>query len=442
MTAIAGVRPSANQCRFCQPRQPRIGQIALAAGMKCHLESRRFSHGGYQLSVAGNRPAVAGKAALVRTVVASRMIVVATVLCGSLCAPIAAQVPVATTPAAPPPPATIDGCQVVARVNGQVVLGCELLWHVNRMLEANGDRIPPEQFDLVREQLMRRQLVSNVDTKLLYAEFRRNIPPENIPRIEENLLAPFEEKEIPRLMEQLEVGSHRELEQELARLGSSLDDTRRAFNEKVIASEWVRTKVTINEEVTPDELLTYYQTHATDFDFPTQARWEELMVRKDRFPSPGEAYAELARLGNQAWQKVAANPQPGTPIFTELAKVKSDGFNAKDGGTYDWTTQGALKAQAIDEALFSLEVGRLSPILESETGFHIVRVLEHKAAGRKPFTEVQNDIRDKLKDERFRVAVEKYLDELRRDARIWTVYTGPVSADVLLGRPPGDTRQR
>jgi parvulin-like peptidyl-prolyl isomerase len=96
----------------------------------------------------------------------------------------------------------------------------------------------------------------------------------------------------------------------------------------------------------------------------------------------------------------------------------------------------------IDHALFSLEVGRLSPILESDAGFHIVRVLERKQAGRKPFTEVQNDIREKLKDERFRDAVEEYIAELRRDARIWTAYTGPVSADVLLGQPPGDTRRR
>jgi hypothetical protein len=410
--------------------------------MKCHLESRRFSHGGYQLSVAGNRPAVAGKAALVRTVVASRMIVVATVLCGSLCAPIAAQAPIAIEPVPLEQPATIDGCQVVARVNGQVVLACELLWQVNRMLEANRDRIPPERYAEFRDQLMKRQLASSLDTKLLFAEFRRNIPPENLPRIEENLLKPFEEREIPRLMDQVGVNSRRELEQELARLGSSLDDMRRAFNEKVIASEWVRTKVKISEEVTPDELLGYYQAHAADFDFPTQARWEEIMVRKDRFSSPREAYAEMARIGNQAWQQGATNPPPAAPLFANLAKANSDSPNAKDGGGYDWTTQGALKAQVIDHALFSLEVGRLSPILESDAGFHIVRVLERKQAGRKPFTEVQNDIREKLKDERFRDAVEEYIAELRRDARIWTAYTGPVSADVLLGQPPGDTRRR
>lgn len=339
-------------------------------------------------------------------------------------------------------PATIDGCQVLARVNGQVVLACEVLWKVNQMLEENADRIPPEQYAEVREHLMKRQLASSLDTKLLYAEFRRNVPPENLPRIEENLREPFEEREVPRLIEEMGVNSRRELEQELARLGSSLEDSRRSFNEHVIASEWVRTKVKVDEKVTPDELYEYYQAHGADFDYPTQARWEELMVRKERFASPREAYAEMARLGNQAWQAASSAGNPSQPVFSELAKAKSHGYNAKQGGKYDWTTQGALKARAIDRALFSLEIGRMSRILESEDGFHVVRVLERKLAGRKPFTEVQNEIRDKLKDQRFRKAVAEYIDTLRQDARIWTAYTGPVSADVLLGKVPGGTQQR
>ena len=56
----------------------------------------------------------------------------------------------------------------------------------------------------------------------------------------------------------------------------------------------------------------------------------------------------------------------------------------------------------------------MSPILDSGTGFHIVRVLERKEAGCRPFSEVQNDIRDKLKDERMAVAQRKYIAELRK----------------------------
>jgi parvulin-like peptidyl-prolyl isomerase len=165
------------------------------------------------------------------------------------------------------------------------------------------------------------------------------------------------------------------------------------------------------------------------------------MVRKSRFNDPREAYAELARMGNEVWQDGTARQVQGA-AFPEVAKAKSDGFTAQQGGAHDWTTQGALKSAVIDQALFSLEVGQMSPILDGEEGFHIVRVLERKEAGRRPFTEVQHEIRERLKEERFQVAVQEYLNTLRRDARIWTAYTGNVSADVLLGRKPEETHQR
>ena len=38
------------------------------------------------------------------------------------------------------------------------------------------------------------------------------MPAENLPRIEENLRQPFEEKEMPMLMKQLKVDNQRELE--------------------------------------------------------------------------------------------------------------------------------------------------------------------------------------------------------------------------------------
>ena len=146
-------------------------------------------------------------------------------------------------------------------------------------------------------------------------------------------------------------------------------------------------------------------------------------------------------MGNEVWQRGTQKPVQG-PAFAEVAKAKSDGSTAKNGGEHDWTTKGALQCKAIDEALFTLQVGQMSPIIDSGPTFHIVRVLERKEAGRKPFTDVQADIRDKLKDERFQIEVEKYLTRLRGEARIWTVFTGNVSADVLLGRKQDETKQR
>jgi hypothetical protein len=165
------------------------------------------------------------------------------------------------------------------------------------------------------------------------------------------------------------------------------------------------------------------------------------MVRKSRFAHPSQAYAEIAHLGNEVFQRGMASGVRG-PAFIEVAKAKSDGVKAKDGGQHDWTTKGALVAVAIDQALFSLEIGQMSPILESEDGFHIVRVLERQDAGREAFKDVQPKIRDKLKEQRFDAGIEQYLKKLRRDARIWTAFTGNTTADALLARKPEETQTR
>ena len=105
------------------------------------------------------------------------------------------------------------------------------------------------------------------------------------------------------------------------------------------------------------------------------------MVRIDKYPSKAEAYAALARMGTQV---VLA----GRPL-AEVAKAQSDGLTAGNGGQRDWTTKGSLVAEELDRALFGLPIGQLSPILESNSGFHIIRVIERQDAMRTPFADAQ-----------------------------------------------------
>jgi hypothetical protein len=350
--------------------------------------------------------------------------------------------PVATSDAA-----NLAGCQVIARVDDQIILACDVLWRVNLLLEGFQQRMPAgeqmkqDKLQAARQDLLKNEVARMVDRKLLYNDFRHGVPAENLPRIEENLREPFEEREMPSLFKRLNVDNKRDLEKELARLGSSLSDVQRAFNEQVIAGEWLRSKVKVNEDVSPDELVEYYRAHLADYDFPSQVRWEELVVRKNRFKDPSEAFAEIAQMGNEVWQSGTKQPVRG-PAFVEVAKKKSDGFTAKQGGGRNWTTKGALSCKEIDDALFKLEVGQMSPIIDDGTTFNIVRVLERKVAGRKPFTDVQGDIRDKLKEQRFQAEAQKFIAKLRKDARIWTVFTGNVSAEVLLSGKPDEKQAK
>lgn len=340
-------------------------------------------------------------------------------------------------------PQAFEECEVIARFDGQVVQACEILWQVNQLIEANADQIPPEQEAEVRKMLMQRQLLGLIDTKLLYSDFRRNVPAENLSVIFEKLQTPFEEKQVPRLMERFEATDIDDLGRKLFALGSSLRDMRQAFREQAVSQEWLRSKIQFNKEVTHNEMLAYYREHSADYEFPTQAKWEELMVRRTKFSSRNEAVLAICEMGNDVYKTALAKQQTG-PVFGEVAKAKSHGFSAANGGMRDWTTLGALKETAIDKAIFSLAIGQMSDVIETSNGFHIVRVLERKEAGRTPFTEVQKKIVEAIKEDRYRVAVDEYLKEIRSKARIWTVYTGDISYEMLAAPPqePGAPQRR
>ena len=322
----------------------------------------------------------------------------------------------------------IEGGEIVARVDGQIILASDVLWQVNQIIQANRDRIPPHEFDKARQALLRQQVMQLIDTKLLYADFQRNVPVENIPNIEKNLNEPFDSHEVPRLIELLEVEDQLALVNRLEELESSLAIVRRQFNERTIAGEWLRQKSPKPKTATHQQMLDYYQEHLAEYEYPSQAKWEELMIRFSKHNGDrAAAWREMAEIGNQIWQQVSKHPGIRGPIFAEIAKQKSHGFTAADGGLQDWTTKGALRSEAINEALFSLQVGQLSNIIETETGFHIIRVLERKQAGTTPFTEAQADIRKKLEKVDQQELAQEVLRKLRKTSRIWTVFDGDLS---------------
>ena len=84
----------------------------------------------------------------------------------------------------------------------------------------------------------------------------------------------------------------------------------------------------------------------------------------------------------------------------------------------------------MDQALFNLEVGRLSDILEDEQGFHIIVVLERQDTTRVPFTEAQVEIKEKIKKQRQQESVAKYIAELKKQTPVWTIFDGQEQEQV------------
>lgn len=321
-------------------------------------------------------------------------------------------------PAAPPRDAErkfFEPAQIVARVGDQSIFYGELLAAVNQFLAPQKDKLSKWEIEKAREQLIKQMLEVTIDNKLRYLDFLRSFPqPDQLPEIYKRVDEQFYEKQLPELIERAKVENAADLDLMLRKYGSSLEMSRIRFREQVLAQQVLQQKIDTDPEITHADMLDYYRQHAEDYAFPAKARWEQLMVRFDKFPSERDAEIALGKMGNRVYLG-------GAPLYA-VAKEDSQGYNADEGGYNDWTNQGSHASEEIDRALFSLEVGRLSRIVKSKVGLHIIRVIERREGGRVPFTEAQVEIKEKLREEIIKKAQAEYIAGLRKEIDVWTIF--------------------
>jgi hypothetical protein len=315
----------------------------------------------------------------------------------------------------PGPRQDFDDGRVVATVGSVPILAGDVRGMINQAIRNKMIPEPPEgQEEMFYKMALRPVLKQMVEMKLVVNDAKQAIPATGLGKIEGELNHEFDKAEIPRLMESYKVGNQHELDEALRKVGSSLDWERRSYFERNLFLGWRQQQIKADEVVPLASVIGYYQEHLPDYEFPAQAKWEEIMVSFDKFPDKAAAYAAIAQMGNQLMQ--------GAP-FGELAKSASQGPTSDKGGAYDSTTKGSLACKALDEALFSLPVGTLSQIIESERGFHIIRVVERKDAGKKSFEDAQADIKKQLKEDNRKKQLDKYLAELHKKTPVWTIFS-------------------
>lgn len=214
-------------------------------------------------------------------------------------------------------------------------------------------------------------------------------------------------------MEKAEARSPAELDIMLREFGTSLEQQKRTFIEKILGQSVLGQKIDFEPEITHQQMLDFYHEHEQDYFVPARVRWEKLTVRIDRFPNKAEAWAALGQMGNEVLRGAS---------LAAVARRQSQGVDASDGGQHDWTTQGSLASDTLDTALFSLPIGKLSERLEDDKGFHIVRVIEREGDSKIPFLEAQVDIKESLRKESVREQIAEYVAELKEGIPVWTAY--------------------
>jgi peptidyl-prolyl cis-trans isomerase D len=145
-----------------------------------------------------------------------------------------------------------------------------------------------------------------------------------------------------------------------------------------------------NVKVAEEAVKSYYEQNKARYGTEEQRRASHILIA-----SEGSDKASARKKAEEILAKVKANPND----FAKLARENSkDSGSAAQGGDLGFFGRGMM-VKPFEETAYRLKAGEISDVVETDFGFHIIRVTEIKPAQAKPFADVRADIERELKSQ-------------------------------------------
>lgn len=147
-----------------------------------------------------------------------------------------------------------------------------------------------------------------------------------------------------------------------------------------------------NVNVSDAELRDFYEQNTARFTAPEERRASHILIKAEKDAS-ADARAKAKAKAEALLQEVTSKPAS----FAELARKNSeDPGSAEKGGDLDFFGRGAM-VKAFEDAAFSLKAGQTSTIVESDFGYHIIRVTAARGGEKRSFDSVKGEIEGERK---------------------------------------------
>jgi len=272
------------------------------------------------------------------------------------------------------------------------------LVNIKAAAAAQGKTIPPQRMKLleaeVLERLIGRQLLNQRATEADKTEGAENA-----------------KKALTRILEN--TGGDEALARQLLTVGMSLADLKTKLNDESVAEAVLQREIKF--EVSDDDVKKFYDENPSQFEQPELVHAAHILIGT-RDKDGGEMSDEKKKVQRKLAEDLLKRAKAGED-FAKLAKDYSEDPGSKDKGG-EYTFPRGQMVPEFEAAAFSMEAGKISDIVTTQFGYHIIKTIEKKPAKKIQLSDVGQDVKLGLKRQGVMKQIPAYIEGIKKDASV------------------------
>lgn len=274
---------------------------------------------------------------------------------------------------------------IIATVNGEAIPVEALAERLDMAIQELADPSAVDQYTLtrLREDALT-ELIENTLITQKAREHKISVTEEELQSVIQRIQAEYAGAEIQAILAEQEKSYEHWLQSQRETL----------LREKVFDVEMASVVA-----VSPEEVRQYYERNREKYDHPAQVRASQILTYE-------KSVAE------KAWQALQERED-----FAAVAQQYSESEDAQNGGDLGFFSQGVMPPE-FDEVIFSLQMGEVSPVVQTPYGYQIFKLTGQRGAKQIAFEEVEEQIASAIKQQKRMMAIDLWMLDLQKNAKI------------------------
>jgi peptidyl-prolyl cis-trans isomerase C len=299
-------------------------------------------------------------------------------------------------PATPPKPVPAQLPEVVARVNGEAVKKADFERMIHTLEQRAGQQIPAER----RDEILRGALDQLVVYTLLSQESH-------------NRGIKVEDTEIDQKVQQLRAKFPNEdaFSKALAERGMTLDSLKQTARTDLGVTKLMDAEVATEPTPSEQDAKSFYEKNPDRFKQGEKVRASHILIKVDPKAPPAAKQKARAEIDAVLKQAKAGGD------FAKLAQEHSQDGSAAQGGDLNYFTREQMVPEFATVA-FQLKPGEISNVVETQFGYHIIKVVDHQEAKAIPYEQVNAQIKEFLGSQKKQQHANAFIDGLKKKSKI------------------------